>query len=194
MAPPTQPSWRYGVDRGAEAWDAFLTRLWVRARLRAALETGKAASLVAFQADHKYLFMAWNQGEMRALGRLIAGRTALAGAALGEAVRQGVGRVLETVPGRPAHVNALQHAFGYVSRALSASEVRNFLNELEAFRAGRASLWEPREALRRWAAAQHARFLLRQAYLFPYPDALRTEPAADGGELVLGSGGAGGRG
>ena len=50
----------------------FLTKLFLLARFRALKKKPTARGLVQFQAENKLFFMAYNQKEMRLMGRLVA--------------------------------------------------------------------------------------------------------------------------
>ena len=133
----------------------FLTRLFAAAELRSAR---KQADLVAFHARHKLLLLACNERAMRSLGRLVAKRPF--GESIGE-YRAGFGAATSEPPKPGPLANALEHAFGHLSDALSPVERRRFL--------GARSLGVRLDLLRGWLARHPRPYLQAQSLFDPFP-------------------------
>jgi uncharacterized protein YbgA (DUF1722 family) len=68
-----------------------------------------------------------------------------------------------------SNINVLQHAMGYFSKGLRASEKAHFLDMLEEYRIGRVPLSSPLSLLQSWIVRFEEPYLARQWYFSPYP-------------------------
>jgi uncharacterized protein YbgA (DUF1722 family)/uncharacterized protein YbbK (DUF523 family) len=150
----------------------FLTRLFAQARFRALRQTPSMSGLVAFHSQHKLLLMAYNQTQMRSLGRVVANPDKKPLQALLEAYAQGLGYALGKAPRRVSAINVLMHALGYVSDSLAAAEKAFFLDSLERYRNGHVPLSVPTSLMRAWIIRFNVEYLADQAYFEPYPQEL----------------------
>jgi uncharacterized protein YbgA (DUF1722 family)/uncharacterized protein YbbK (DUF523 family) len=149
--------------------EQFLTRLFAAAELRSVRTMG---GLVAFHARHKLLLLACRERAMRSLGRLVANPSRRPFRELLAAYRAGFGEALATPAGPGPLANALEHAFGHLSDALTPAERRHFLAELGRFRRGRVSIAAPVGVLRAWLARHPRPYLEGQSLLDPFPEEL----------------------
>jgi uncharacterized protein YbgA (DUF1722 family)/uncharacterized protein YbbK (DUF523 family) len=150
----------------------FLTKLFLGARLRRLKKKPSMRALVQFQAEHKLLLMAYNQKEMRLLGRIVANhekRTSSEVLALYEShLHNALAR-----PGRyTSHINVLMHAMGYFSRQLNPREKAHFLDLLELYRQGKIPLSAAISVIRSWIHRFGTDYLEAQVYFEPYPPEL----------------------
>ncbi|MCS7216392.1 MAG: DUF523 and DUF1722 domain-containing protein [Candidatus Bipolaricaulota bacterium] len=150
----------------------FFTAIFALAAFREAARAGEVGELVRFHTRYKFLLMAQSQAKLKELGRLVAqaarGPAAEAFARYGALFRAAWLRP----PRRPSVINALEHAFGYVSEGLRPEERRYFLDLLRDYRAGRVPSSVPREILRSWALRFGAEYLAEQAFFQPFPPEL----------------------
>lgn len=145
----------------------WLTRVFASAALRAALAEGPAA-LVDFHTRHKLVLMAHSPEGQRRLGRLVAD----AGTAFDEvapAYRSGFAEAVSEPAGRGGHVNAIDHARGYVKDALDGDEKRQLEAMTTAYREGELPLQALLDVLAGWAERFDEPYLRTQAYFRPYP-------------------------
>ncbi|NIP36562.1 MAG: DUF1722 domain-containing protein, partial [Thermoplasmata archaeon] len=61
-----------GRLRNMNIREHWLTKVYTLARFREMARDGSMKDLVRFQAEHKFLLMAYNQKEMREMGRVVA--------------------------------------------------------------------------------------------------------------------------
>jgi len=150
----------------------FLTKLFTLADFRRVQRTSKASELVDFQSRNKLLLMAYNQEEMKQLGRIVA---AQAETGIDEAVKLYRGHLIMAMQRgvkHNSHINVLQHAFGYVSSDLSKDERVFFLETLEMFREDRVQLVTLLNLMMSWILRFKVEYLHEQTYFNPYPAAL----------------------
>lgn len=150
----------------------FLTRLFTQARFRATRDEGTPAALVRFQTDNKLLLMAYDKRRLGSMGRLAATVDARPMAETLDAYGAHLYAALARPARPPAQANALMHAIGYFRHDPAAPEKESFLDLIERYRRGEASLAECLAVLRSWVARFGQPYLARQAYLQPYPDAI----------------------
>jgi uncharacterized protein YbgA (DUF1722 family)/uncharacterized protein YbbK (DUF523 family) len=147
----------------------FFTRIFSLAGFREAKAEGAMRSLVQFQTEYKLLLMAYNQKELRALGRIVANpkhKTA------GEAFEDYEGHFRKALL-RPARytsdINVMMHAFGYFSKDLSREEKAFFLGYLDEYREGKIPLSACLGILRSWIVRFEEDYLATQRFFEPYP-------------------------
>jgi uncharacterized protein YbgA (DUF1722 family) len=150
----------------------FLTKLFSLARLRSLKKQPSMQALVRFQAENKLLLMAYNQKEMRLLGRIVANhekRDLSEVLTLYEAhLHNALAR-----PGRyTSHINVLMHALGYFSRQLNPREKAHFLDLLELYRQGKIPLSAAVSVISSWIHRFGTEYLEAQTFFEPYPGEL----------------------
>lgn len=153
--------------------ESFLSRLFALARLRRLREQPTMAGLVEFHATHKLLLMAYDQQELRRLGRLVANPERRPPGELLADYQTGIARALSRPPKYTNAVNVLLHAYGYFSRQLSAAEKGFLLDAIERYRAGRLPLSAPVSIVQSWIVRFGQPYLASQFFFQPYPDELR---------------------
>ena len=149
----------------------FLTKLFALARLREVEARGRMRDLVAFQACHELLLMAYGQIPLRALGGLVE---SAAGKPFADVVREYrilFSAALANAARVPSVVNALEHAYGYVSKYIGAPEKRLYRRALGRYRSSRFPP-EVTALVYSWAVRFEADYLLGQVFFEPYPEAL----------------------
>ncbi|MDH3735293.1 MAG: DUF523 and DUF1722 domain-containing protein [Gemmatimonadota bacterium] len=158
----------------------FLTKLFALSELRRVAAAGRIAGLVDFHSRYKLILMAYNQTAMRELGRVVANPSRRPFPELISDYRAGLTRAFQRVPGTGAVVNALEHAWGYVSDRLAASERAYYRRQVERYRTGRMPVSAPLAVIETSLHRFDVEYLLGQALFHPYPDALRS--VADSGK------------
>lgn len=150
----------------------FFTAVFALAALREVLEEGRMRDLVDFHARHKLLLMAYRPQKLRELGRIVANPERQPWEIVCARYLAAFRAALQHPPRRPTVVNALLHAFGYISDRLSRAERAHFLEVVEAYRARRLPLSTPLALLRSWTARFAEPYLGQQALLRPFPEEL----------------------
>ncbi|MBN6187823.1 DUF1722 domain-containing protein [Aneurinibacillus sp. BA2021] len=150
----------------------FLTKLYAGSAFREVKAQQSLKALVQFQSDNKYLFMAYNQKELKVLGGIVANHERKP---VGEVLAQyesHLAKLFARVPRYTSHINVMMHIMGYFSDQLSKRERDHFLALLEKYRDGKLPLSSPLSVLRSWVVRFDQEYLLRQTYFEPYPDDL----------------------
>ncbi|HER43712.1 MAG TPA: DUF1722 domain-containing protein [Candidatus Eisenbacteria bacterium] len=150
----------------------FLTRIFALARFRAIRESGLMKDVVSFQAANKLLLMAYNQTEMRKLGRIVANPEKRPVGAVLDAYEEGLMHALDKPSRFTSDINVLMHALGYFSKKLGPEEKAFFLDTLEQYRNERIPLSACLSVIRSWIARFGEPYLKMQSYFEPYPTGL----------------------
>ena len=150
----------------------FLIRLFALARLRELRKVATGAALVEFQAQNKLLLMAYNQKEMRELGRIVANPQQRALAEVAADYEKHFQHAFVRVPRSSSHVNVLHHAMGFFSEQLTAREKQHYLLLLDRYAAGKVPLTSALSVMKSWITRFESKYLSRQTYFHSFPEDL----------------------
>jgi len=150
----------------------FLTKLYTLRNFRSLKSSNKMKELVRFHSQNKLLLMAYNQKELRTLGRIVANPEKRA---LPQVMHHYEEHLLAAFR-RPArftsNINVLMHTLGYFSKRLSHQEKAFFLDSLEQYRAGKIPLSVPSHLIKSWTIRFEETYLMQQTFFEPYPEEL----------------------
>ncbi len=169
---PAAASEDEGRLRNFRLREHFLTKLFLMAHFRKVRGSGTMRALVQFQAENKFLLMAYHQKELRILGRLVAN---LEKRTLMEILKEYHGHLAKALAQPPrylSNINVLMHTLGFFSGQLSTREKAFFLDALERYRNEKVPLSVPLNLARAWVIRFDQEYLGRQTFFLPYPEAL----------------------
>jgi uncharacterized protein YbgA (DUF1722 family)/uncharacterized protein YbbK (DUF523 family) len=147
----------------------FLTKLFTLARFREVLKEHSLRALVEFHTNNKYLLMAYNQAQLRTLGRIVANHERKGTDAVLELYELYLKGALSRMPRFTSMINVLMHTFGGLSKNLKSDEKQFFLNSIEEYRDERIPLSTLIHLIEAWAIGQNNTYLLAQTFIRPYP-------------------------
>lgn len=150
----------------------FLTRIFTLAAFRGVMRAGAMRDLVAFQARNKLLLMAYNQKELRHLGRLVANLEKRPVPEVFAEYREHLRAALAAQPRYTSCINVLMHALGYFSEGLSSKEKAYFLASLDEYREARVPLSVPVGIIKSLIVRFDQGYLAQQSFFEPYPAGL----------------------
>jgi uncharacterized protein YbgA (DUF1722 family) len=152
----------------------FVERVFAAARLRE-LFSGpwRAPDLVAFHTRHKLQILAHDPIRYRQAGRVVAQAGTRPRAETEADYRRLFGQALASAATRGRNANAMQHAFGRISRRLDDSLRHRMLDQIEAYQRGELPLGSPIVLLTDHALNEGLRWTAEQTYLNPFPSDLR---------------------
>jgi uncharacterized protein YbgA (DUF1722 family)/uncharacterized protein YbbK (DUF523 family) len=151
----------------------FLTKVFTRAAFRELRSRPTMARLVAFHAAHELLLMAYDQTELRRMGRIVANADGNALDAVLAAYGEHLGHALAQPARRVSHVSVLMHALGYLSKYLTSCERALFLEHIAEYREERLPLAALLTVAQSWISRFDESYLTGQTYFEPYPTPLR---------------------
>ena len=147
----------------------FLTKLFALASLRATKKSSSMGALIRFHTVNKLLLMAYNQKEMRILGKIVANHEKNPTAEVMADYEPHFKAALARASKSSSAVNVLMHGLGYFSKQLSSQEKAFFLEALEKYRRGKIPLSAPLSILRAWIIRFENHYLMEQTFFEPYP-------------------------
>ena len=150
----------------------FLTQIYTFASFRKIKAENTIKALVRFHSQNKLMLMAYNQKEMRELGRIVANRDKRAIAEMMNDYETHLYRAFNSIPRYGSNINVLMHGLGYFSDYLSHEEKAFFLDSLEKYRAKKVPLSVPLAILRSFIVRFKEDYLMQQTYFEPYPEGL----------------------
>jgi len=154
----------------------FLTKLYTMRSFRQVKEEknnkAKINKLIEFHTKNKFLFMGYNQNEMRTMGNIVANHEKEDIEIIIKNYGEHLKKVLLNVPECCSMINSIQHAFGRVSKDLKKDEKAFFTGIVEQYRDERIPLSTIIHLLKSYAIRFNDDYLLSQSFLIPYPEGL----------------------
>jgi uncharacterized protein YbgA (DUF1722 family)/uncharacterized protein YbbK (DUF523 family) len=153
--------------------DNFVERVFAYRRLRN-LWSGRwtVRGLVEFHTAHKLTLLAHSPEAYEALGRLVAGATALPRAEVQARYEAGFMRGMATLATMRKHVNVLQHMLGYFRKALDEESRAELAQSIADYQKGLLPLIVPITLFRHHVRRCGVSYLAGQTYLEPHPKEL----------------------
>jgi len=147
----------------------FFTKLFTLARLRQLKESSSMKSMIEFQQNHKYLFMAYSQAGLRRLGSIVAHQEKNNFHDVLQKYEIEMKKLLSKPPRYTSVINALYHIFGGVSKQLNKREKIFFEQRIQEYRDEKVPLSTLSLLLESWAIRFEDEFLLNQIFFEPFP-------------------------
>lgn len=161
-----------GRLRNLKIRENFLTKLYTLASFRKIKESSNLQDLIKFHTQNKYLLMAYNQENVRKLGRIIANQDKTD---IDELILNYESIFNESMlkdPYKKSNINILMHSLGYFSKKLNHQEKSFFLDSIERYRDGIYPLLVCQNILKTWIIRFQNDYLGNQTFFEPYPEEL----------------------
>ena len=150
----------------------FLTKLYAMFRFQAVKQSCSMKELVRFHSEYKYLLMAYNQTQLRLLGKIAANQGNRQIEEIMTLYEQHLGLALSRPPSKSNYINAFMHIFGYFSDTLSEKEKSFLLDRLQKYREDKIHISAIQNVMRAYAIQRNLDYLLNQAIWSTYPEEL----------------------
>ncbi len=150
----------------------FLRKIYTLARFREIKGTKKFGTLVEYHTKNKIQLKAYNEKEMRILGRLVANTE---NKPLQEVLRDyetHLYSALKRAPTCSTYTNVLINSLGYFSDDITPGEKQFFLKQIQNYRDGRTPLIVPVDIMKSWIIRTNKEYLDNQTFFNPYPEEL----------------------
>ena len=161
-----------GRIRNLKIRENFLTKLYILTGFRNIKESGKLKNLITFHTNNKYLLMAYNQENVRKMGRIIANQDKMD---IDEVISKYEDIFRDSMlndPNKKSNINILLHTLGYFRKELKKSEKSFFLDSVEKYRNGIYPLLVCQNILKSWIIRFNEEYLSKQTFFKPYPEEL----------------------
>ncbi len=150
----------------------FLTKLYTLATFREIKKAQSSKEILRFHSENKLLLKAFNEKEMRILGRIVAKRDQYNIAELITDYEQHLLLALRRAPKCGSQINVLMNSMGYFSKRLSGEEKKFFLKSLDDYKAGVIPLSVLIGIFNSWLLRFRDNYLLSQSFFEPFPEDL----------------------
>ena len=150
----------------------FLTKLYTVFRFQAVKDSRSMKTLVQFHSEYKFLLMAYNQTQLRLLGKIVANHDNKPIVEIMEQYEQHLGLAFSHLPSRSNYINVFLHVFGYFSDTLSVKEKSFVLDLLQKYREDKIHMSVIQNVMRAYAIQHNLDYLLNQAIWSTYPEEL----------------------
>jgi len=150
----------------------FLTKIFLYADFREVKKARKIQKLIGFQANNKLLLMAYNQKQLRILGKIVANHEKHNIDRVLSDYQNNLYHALNKSPRYTSNINALMHALGYFSKQLLSEEKSYFLKSLDKYRNEQLPLSALTGIIRAWIIKYKNDYLAGQTFFEPYPNEL----------------------
>ncbi len=156
----------------------FLTRVYAYADWQELLQTGLTRQrLTHFHARYKYLLLATNPEQYRALGQLLGDMVLHDLKDLAPRYFSALMEALRKCATRGTHSNVLQHLSGHLKQTLSTKEKAEMQQLIEQYRRGYVPLVVPLTLLKHHFLLHPDHYVAQQVYLQPHPATLSLRNA-----------------
>lgn len=152
--------------------DHFLTKLYLLANFRNVKKRKSIKGLIAFHSRNKFLMMAYNQKEMRILGRIVANQKKATYQETIARYEEHLHNAFMSPPRKTSYINVLMHSLGYFSDRLTSKEKAYFLDLLKDFRNEKIPISAILVVLKAWIIKYEQKYLEEQTIFEPYPKEL----------------------
>jgi len=163
-----------GRLRNGRIREHFLRKLFTIARFRAARISLDINALIRFHTENKLLLKAYNQKELKIMGKIIANQEGKPLQEIIDEYAEHLYSALQRGPRCTSNINVLMNSMGYFSDELSKDEKKLFLGSLDKYRDGKLPLISPVSIMKSWIARFDETYLKRQTFFNPYPEQLMT--------------------
>lgn len=147
----------------------FLTKAFTLARFRRVKGSRSMGELVKFQTENKLLLMAYNQKDLRNLGKIVANHEKRPKVEVFKNYELNLWNAFARPSRHTSNINVLMHGLGGFSKKLSPDEKSFFLNTIDEYRDERVPLSVPLNILKSWAVRFEDDYLMNQTFVEPYP-------------------------
>lgn len=156
----------------------FLTRVFAYAAWQQRLQEGLSRhALTDFHSRYKYLLMAHNPVQYKALGKLLGNMGQRDPAELGPLYFRELMNALKTCATRRTHTNVLQHLSGYFKQTISPEDKQEVQHVIGQYRHGIVPLVVPLTLLKHHLRHHPDPYVAQQVYLQPHPENLSLRNA-----------------
>ena len=156
----------------------FLTRVFAYAAWQDMLRSGLTRrGLTDFHARYKYLLMAHNPVQYKALGKLLGNMGQSDAKDIGPRYFSALMSALKQCATRGTHSNVLQHLSGYFKQAISHEDKQEIQQLIGQYRQGIVPLVVPLTLLKHHLRHHPDPYIAQQVYLQPHPENLSLRNA-----------------
>lgn len=179
---PNLPVEDEGRVRNYNIRQHFLTKLYIMKNFRVIKETMYIEDLVEFHSTNKLLFMAYNQKQLKILGRILGNHGELRAKDVYVEYEKNLILALNKLPRYTSNINVLTRSMGYFSDKLTHREKEFILDTIEQYRGSKVPFSVPLYVIKSNAVRFEEKNLINQTFFEPYP--LDLDNVTDSGKGI----------
>lgn len=150
----------------------FLTKLFTYFRFQQVADSNSMKELVKFHSDNKYLFLSYNQSQLKNLGKLVANHENKLFIDIIDEYKYHLGLLFARLPRKGNYINAFMHIFGFFSEYLKKEEKEFVLDKFNKYKEDKIHLSVIVNILNIYAIKYENEYILSQTIWSPYPEEL----------------------
>ena len=150
----------------------FLTKLFTLFRFQLVSDSNSMKELVKFHSENKYLFLSYNQSELKILGKIVANHDNRLLKDLVNDYRDHLGLLLAKPPRKGNYMNSFMHIFGYFSEYLRKEEKDFILERFDKYNNDKIHIGVITNLLKSYAIRYEKEYILNQSIFSTYPEEL----------------------
>jgi len=148
----------------------FLTSVYILAQFRVLKNTKPSFNeLYKFQAKNKYLFLTYNQVQMRKLGKIAANHNNYSIDKTLKEYESILFKLIRRKASFRSNLNTLEHVFGHFSKRLKPKEHSCFFKAMDEYENKKIPLSSICNLVFSWAIRFNDEYILNQSYFRPFP-------------------------
>ncbi|MFJ2328961.1 MULTISPECIES: DUF523 and DUF1722 domain-containing protein [unclassified Pseudomonas] len=156
----------------------FITRVFAYSEWQQVIARGLSRrTLTEFHSRYKYLLMAHNPLQYKALGKLLGNMADTDPVELGPRYFSELMAALKKCATRGTHCNVLLHISGYLKQVISAEDKQEMVHVISQYRLGIVPLVVPLTLLKHHFRLHPDPYIAQQVYLQPHPENLSLRNA-----------------
>ncbi len=150
----------------------FLTKVFTLFRFQKVSESNSMKELVKFHSENKYLFLSYNQSQLKILGKLVANHENRKFNDIINDYRNHLGLLLAKPPRKGNYMNSFMHIFGYFSEHLRKEEKDFILERFNKYNEDKIHIGVITNLLKSYAIRYEKEYILNQSIFSTYPEEL----------------------
>lgn len=167
---PLMPIEEEGRLHDPKLFDNFVLRVYAYHNFRHEVLARPAShALIRFHSSYKYMLMAHNQQQTRALGRQLA-TNKLPLPQLLDTYLESFMAILAKPASKGNHANALLHILGYLKTTVPSAARQHIAATIAKYQQGILPLTTPLTLLKHYLSQHGSDYIKAQRYLEPYPE------------------------
>jgi uncharacterized protein YbgA (DUF1722 family)/uncharacterized protein YbbK (DUF523 family) len=160
----------------------FLSKLYTFAKFRQLPVIMR--ELIKFHSNNKYLFMSYNQSQLKIAGKIVANHEKLPVEEVFGKYKEVLYKIFQKNARISTNINVLMHLLGYFSDSLTSQEKIHFLDQLSLYRSKQIPLIAITTILRSWVLRFGQEYLFDQTYFAPFPPELMHITDSGKGRII----------
>jgi len=147
----------------------FLTRLFLLADFKQVKKSNNIAKLMNFHSKNRFLLMAYNQKELKNLGKILGQQKKAKLAKTFNDYETHLHKAMIKAPRYTSNINVLMHAYSHFAKKINKREQTYFQKLVKEYRNAKIPLSTILAVLQDWVLRFEDKYLAKQTFFNPHP-------------------------